>query len=407
MESAKRLSRNEEIEEFLERGVEKIYPSEEFLQAKLLSGEKISMYLGIDPTAPTLHLGHAIPFLKLAQFQKLGHKAILLIGDFTATIGDPTDKMAARTPLSEKQVAENGRQYQEQVSKIIAFRGKNAARIKYNSAWLQKLPLSETAKLLSHVTYAQTIKRDMFQRRISEGKDLYLNEFLYPVLQGYDSVVLDIDGEVGGSDQTFNMLMGRDLLKRMKNKEKFVVTTKLLTDPAGRKMGKTEDNMVSLHEPAEEMFGKIMSWPDSLIIPAMELCTTLPLSEVRNSKAALESGANPRDLKLRLAEAVVSMCYGEKKATEVRASFIGTFAEGKLPADISEFKAAEGTALSECLMKAGLIKSKTEWRRLVGEGAVSVLSPDGALSKISDAAFQISSTAVFKIGKHRFLKVVV
>lgn len=401
------MENEEKIKELLTRGVEKIYPSVEFLQEKLLRGEKLSVYFGIDPTGPSLHLGHVIPLLKLAQFQRLGHKVILLIGDFTATIGDPTDKMAVRLPLSEKQVLKNAKQYKKQVSPVLEFGGSNPAKLKYNSKWLNKLSMADTAKLLSHITYAQTIKRDMFQRRIIEGKDLYVNEFLYPVLQGYDSVAMEVDGEVGGNDQTFNMLMGRDLLKRMKNKEKFVLAMKLLADSSGKKMGKTEGNMVALDEEPEEMFGKIMSWPDNMILPGFELCTTVSLSEVAGVKTKLESGANPRDAKLWLAETIVSMYHNDEKSRKAKENFQKTFSEGKIPDDAKEFKTVTDALLSDCLLAAGLIASRSEWRRLVGENAVSTIASDGAAMKILDLDYKVAAPAVFKIGKHRFLKVIV
>ncbi len=399
------MENQDKIDEFLTRGIERIYPSKEFLRERLQSGQKLIIYYGIDPTGPTLHLGHTVPLLKLAQLQKLGHKVILLIGDFTAQIGDPTDKMATRVLLSKKQVLKNARAYKKLASSVLAFGGGNPAKLKYNSTWLNKLSMTDTAKLLSYITYAQTIKRDMFQRRIAEGKDLYVNEFLYPVLQGYDSVAMDVDGEVGGNDQTFNMLMGRDLLKRIKNKEKFVIATKLLVDTFGKKMAKTEGKMVSLEEAPDEMFGKIMSWPDGMILQAFELCTVVPLSQIAEIKTKLESGANPRDEKLHLAEAVVSMYNGDRVARKAKENFLKTFSEGKIPEDTKEFKTVSGVLLSDCLASAGLVASKSEWRRLVGENAVSVVSPDGTLTKILDFNFKIDAPAVFKIGKHRFLKI--
>ena len=218
------------MEELLTRGVSNIYPSEEFLKKRLENGEKLTVYLGIDPTTPTLHIGHLIPLKKLAQFQALGHRIILLIGDFTATIGDPTDKTSVRTPLTREKVLENARLYKKQAARIIKFGGDNPASLKYNSRWLAKLSFAEALSLASKMTFAQIVKRDMFQKRIEENKDLFLHEFLYPLMQGYDSVVMDVDGEIGGNDQTFNMLVGRDLLKKINGKEKFVLSTKLLED---------------------------------------------------------------------------------------------------------------------------------------------------------------------------------
>lgn len=399
------MNHEKDINEFLDRGVEHIYPSREFLKEKLASGAHLTMYHGIDPTGPTLHIGHSVPLLKLAQLQELGHRIILLIGDFTAMIGDPTDKMAARVPLSKRQVLDNAKQYKKQISHLINFGGKNPATLRYNSEWLDTMSGAEMLQLFSHITYAQTIKRDMFQKRIAEDKDLYAHEFMYPALQGYDSVALDVDGEVGGNDQTFNMLMGRDLMRKLKNKEKFVISTKLLVDPSGKKMGKTEGNMVALDEKPEEMFGKIMSWSDVMIVPALELCTRLPVADVAKAKTDLEAGANPRDLKLKLAETVVALYHGETKAHAAREGFLSTFSGGKIPPDLPELKTASGAFLGDCLLSAGLVSSKTDWRRLVGEGAVSMLSESGAPTKILDASFKVESPAVFKVGKHRFLKI--
>ncbi|KKT45120.1 MAG: Tyrosine-tRNA ligase [Parcubacteria group bacterium GW2011_GWA2_44_15] len=400
------MENEDKIKELLTRGVERIYPNAEFLEQKLRSGEKLSLYLGIDPTGPTLHLGHLIPILKLLQFQNLGHKVTLLVGDFTATIGDPTDKLAPRTALSAKEVTANAKGYKKQAARILAFEGKNPAMLRRNSEWLNTLPMAEMFSLLSNLTYAQIIKRDMFQERIKEGKDLNANELLYPALQGYDSVAMDVDGEVGGNDQTFNMLMGRDLLKKLRGKEKFVVSMKMLADSFGKKMGKTEGNRVSLDEKPSEMFGKIMSWPDGMILPAFELCTTVPLAEIAEVKKGLESGANPKTAKEKLAESIVSLYYGTKKAVKAREAFESTFSERKLPADIKEFKTEAGAVLSDCLLAAGIVASKGEWRRLVEEKAVSSVASNGGLEKILDVNFKISGPAVFKIGKHRFLKVV-
>lgn len=388
------------VRELLTRGVERVFPSADFVEKRLLSGERLRIYLGIDPTGPSLHLGHIIPLLKLAQIQKLGHEVVLLIGDFTATIGDPTDKMAARVLLSEEQVLKNAKQYKKQASSVLAFGGNNPAKLKYNSAWLKKLSMRETAKLLSHITYAQTIKRDMFQRRIAEGKDLYVSEFLYPVLQGYDSVAMDIDGEVGGNDQTFNMLMGRDLLKRMKNKEKFVIAMKLLVDPTGKKMGKTEGNMVMLADSARDMFGKVMSWSDTMMLIGFELCTTVvPMVEIAKMKKALEGGTNPKEIKLKLAEAVVALLYSEGEAKKARTGFDAAFTEGK-PEDFVKISLG-GKEMAEALVEKKVIASKSELRRLIGEGAVTNLD---SKAKMSEEFLKTAPAGKYRIGKHRFLE---
>ena len=290
----------EEINNLLSRGVENIFPNREFLEAKLNKKEKLTIYLGIDPTGKNLHLGHIIPLRKLSEFQKLGHQIILLIGDFTARIGDPTDKTATRKKLTTEQVAENLKEYKKQVSKFISFSGENKALLKFNSKWLAKRTFEEIIELTSLITVDQMLKRDMFVRRMEENKPIYIHEFLYPVMQGYDSVAMDVDGEVGGNDQTFNMLVGRDFMKKIKNKEKFVIATKLLTDPEGKKMGKTEDNMVSLDQGPDDIFGKIMSWNDNLIMPGFELCTDINTEEVLRIN-------NPKEQKILLAKEIVSI----------------------------------------------------------------------------------------------------
>jgi tyrosyl-tRNA synthetase len=248
--------KNQKIKEVLERGVENIYPNKDALEKVLKSGKKLRIYHGIDPTGPSLHLGHVVQLLKLKQFQELGHQIIILIGDFTAMIGDPTDKSATRKQLSKEQVLENAKDYKKQIGRIMDLK---KIEFRYNSEWLSKLDFKQLIELSSNFTAQQTLARDMFKKRISAGKDLYLHEFLYPMMQAYDSVVLDVDLETGGSDQMFNMLAGRTLMKKLKGKEKFVLTTKLLEDQSGTKMGKTTGNMVSLNDEPTEMYGKVMS----------------------------------------------------------------------------------------------------------------------------------------------------
>jgi tyrosyl-tRNA synthetase len=390
------------IEEFLTRGIEHIYPNKEYLQKKLLSGEKQTIYLGIDPTGPTLHMGHAVVLKKLRDLQMLGHKIILLIGDFTATIGDP-DKLSVRKPLTRKEVLANAQDYKRQASRFLKF-GFGGAELKYNSKWLAKLSFAELLKLSSYITYAQLIKRSMFQERIKEDRDIYFNEFMYPVMQGYDSVVMDVDGEIGGNDQVFNMLVGRDLVKKIKNKEKFVIATKLLVDPTGIKMGKTTGNMITMTDKAEDIFGKVMSWPDTLLLLGFELCTDVSLEEIEKVKQELLAGANPRDIKVRLAKEIVTIYHSKEAADKAEEDFVNTFKEGGLPENIDEVGATNGEALADLSVKAGLVKSKSEFRRLVLEGAVSNQETS---DKITDPNYKVISTAIFKIGKRRFLKVVI
>ncbi len=399
MESKEKL-----IEELLMRGVENIYPSEEFLRSKLVSGSRLTVYLGIDPTGPTLHMGHIIPLLKLRIFQKLGHQVVLLLGDFTAMIGDPTDKMATRVPLSREQVLGNASLYKDQASMFIEFGGENGALLKYNSEWLGKLSFQETLELMSHMTHAQMIKRDMFQKRIGEGKDLFLNEFLYPLMQGYDSVAMDVDGEVGGNDQTFNMLAGRDLLKRMKGKEKFVITTKLLADAEGIKMGKTTGNMIALVDTAEEMFGKVMSWTDGMILPGFELCTDIAIAQIGRIKKELEGGANPRDAKLLLAHEVVKLFKGEEAAKAGKEYFEKTIQHKGVPEVLRVVSFSPGLSWVDLLVHAGFAKSKSDARRLIEQGGVSFAVGEEFV-KITDPKAQNDKSGKLKVGSHRFVEI--
>jgi tyrosyl-tRNA synthetase len=390
----------QKIEALLSRGVENVYPSREYVKARLTESKKLTIYLGIDPTGPTLHLGHAIPLMKLRQFQELGHQVILLMGDFTAMIGDPTDKTATRKVLTRKEILQNLKNYKKQASALLSFSGKNAAQFKFNSKWLAKMNFEQVLSLASKMTVQQMLERDMFEKRIEEGKPIHIHEFFYPLMQGYDSVAMKVDGEVGGNDQTFNMLAGRTLLKEVLGKEKFVLTTKLLADPHGVKMGKTEGNMVALSDSPEEMFGKIMSWPDGMIIPAFELCTLVSNEEIQAHQTALSQGINPRDIKLTLGEAVVGLYFGEKKAKISREAFLATFQKGEIPTDVPAYS-FKGTFL-DTLVASTLVASKGEARRLMLSGAVTHAETG---EKILDANFIPSTDAVYRIGKHRFLKI--
>lgn len=393
----------EKIEEILTRGVEAIFPSVDFLKLKLLKGERISIYLGIDPTGTTLHLGHVIPLIRLARLQKLGHEIILLMGDFTAMIGDPTDKTAVRKKLTHDEVLENLKDYKKQASKFISFDGDNPAKLKFNSEWFSKMTFEDTLELTSLVTVDQMLKRDMFAKRVEEGKPIYIHEFLYPLMQGYDSVAMDVSGEIGGNDQTFNMLMGRDLMKTIKNKEKFVIATKLLVDSNGKKMGKTEGNMVALNQTPEDMFGKVMSWSDDLILHGFEIITNVSLQEIAKMSEDLDSGANPKEMKIKLAKEIVTMCHSQKDAEKAEENFNKTFAEGGVPEDILEVTVAQGVPLVDILLAEKIVESKTDWRRLVDDGAVTEMESG---QKITDDKIKATS-GTYKIGKRRFIKIVV
>lgn len=397
MESNKTKS----LETVLNRGVEALYPSKEVVE-KRLREEKQTIYYGIDPTGPTLHLGHASNLLKLQELQNLGHAIILLIGDFTAMIGDPTDKEATRVQLSREEVLKNAEHFKEQASRFLDFEGENKAELKYNSEWLGELSFEGVLTLASSFTVQEMLKRDMFRRRLEAEKPIYIHEFLYPLMQGYDSVAMDIDGEVGGNDQTFNMLAGRTLMKKMAGKEKFVITLKLLVDPTGKKMGKTEGNMVTFTDTPEDMYGKIMSWSDELIIPGFELCTREKEEDIENIKNRMEDGDNPKEFKMKLAHAITSLLHSNEAADEAQHAFEETFSEGAIPEDVEVLKKEKGALFADILTDSGYIKSKTQYRRLVDQGAITDLLSD---EKITSYEAALGDPVVLKIGKKRFVRI--
>jgi len=359
----------EKVEELLSsRYLEAILPSRERAEEMLMSGRGLTFYLGIDPTGPDIHLGHTTNLFVLKRLWEAGHKIILLIGDFTATIGDPTDKEAARRPLTDEEVKENMRTYLDQVRKILP---KGSFETEHNSKWYRKMSVEEWLKITSLFTQQQMVSRDMFQERIKKDKPISLQEFVYPVLQGYDSVAMDVDGEVGGNDQTFNMLAGRDLLRRLKGKEKIVITTRLLEDPAtGKKiMNKSEGQYISLNDPPGEMFGKTMAMPDSAIVPLFAFTTEVPNSKVEEIKIRLKS-ENPKNVKEDLAFELVRMYYGEEEADRAKEEFRKVFSEGQLPENIEEV-VSRGNIL-QTIVAAGIVSSRSEGKRLIEQGAVEI-----------------------------------
>jgi tyrosyl-tRNA synthetase len=395
------------IEELLERSVQNILPSKDLLKKELLSGKRLRIYVGADATGSKLHIGHSTNFMILEKLRQLGHEVILLFGDFTAMIGDPTGKGVARVSLTNKQVNDNLKTWKGQVSKIlkIGYFG-NGARLVRNSSWLSKMNFSDVVELASNFTVQQMIERDMFQKRLEEKKPIYLHEFFYPLMQGHDSVVLDVDLEIGGNDQTFNMMAGRTLQKIARNKEKFVMATTLLINPktGGKLMNKSEGNVIGLDDEPDDMFGKTMSLPDEAIIPIFTDCTHVPLEEIEKIRQSIQSGTNPRDIKVRLAKEIVSMYHNKGAADKAEENFVKTFKSGGLPEKIDEVTAVNGEPLAELSVKAGLVKSKGEFRRLVLEGAVNNQETS---DKITDPNHKVISTSIFKIGKRRFLKVIV
>ncbi len=396
-------TKEDKIKEVLEKGVSEVLPSKEFVESRLKSGDILSIYAGFDPTGPTLHLGHAIQLRKLRQFQDLGHKIIFLVGNFTAQIGDPTDKGSARKVLTKKEVEQNLKLYKKQAGKFINFSGKNRAVIKYNNDWLGRMRFAEVLDLASNMTVDQMLKRDMFDKRMKEGKPIYIHEFMYPLMQGYDSVYLNVDGEIGGNDQLFNMLTGRHLQKTLKNKEKFVITTKLLEDNSGKKMGKTEGNMVSFLDTPPEVYGKVMSWTDGMIIPAFELCTDYSMEGIKSIADRLTKNENPRDIKMFLAYEIVKEYFGEKDALKAQDIFIKTFQKKEIHEDIKEVN-SENRTLEEIILNENILSSRGEIRRLSQAGAISDFESKKTLSyeevKIN------TEKKVFKIGKKNIIKII-
>ncbi len=391
------MSKEAQIKTLLERGVENIYPSRGAVEKALQSGKKLRIYYGIDPTGDSLHLGHLIQLRKLRQFQQMGHEIIILIGDFTAQIGDPTDKAATRKPLTHKQVLENAKAYKKQIGGVLNLKSAKV-RFLYNEKWTNKLKPVDLLELASHFTVGQLIEREMFQKRIREDKSIALHEFLYPIFQAYDSVTMDVDMEIGGNDQMFNMLAGRTLMKKMKNKEKYVLTTKLLEDAEGKKMGKTEGNIVSFKDSADEIFGKVMSWPDKMMLSGYELLTDIDLAQAKK-----DIQKNPRDAKFLLAGKLVGAIYGDKEAKKAGERFNAIFREKKTDVKMPEVKVKSGKMnIVELVFATGQVSSKSDARRLVQQGGVSI---DERKATDVTATIDVVAGIIIKIGKHRMVKV--
>jgi len=395
------------IEEFLSRGVSALYPSKEFIKDLLLSGKQLSMYIGIDPTAPTLHIGHIISLMKLSEFQKMGHKVIFLIGSFTGMIGDPTGKSSTRKQLTREDVLENCKKYKEQASVFLNFEGENPVELRYNNEWHDKLTFKDVVELATNFTVSQMLERDMFQERIKNNQPISLHEFLYPLMQGYDSVAMNVDGEIGGNDQIFNMLCGRDLMKILKNKEKFVIAMKLLTDQTGKKMGKSEGNMISLVDSSKDMFGKIMSWTDDMLYSGFELCTKISDKELENINKRIKSNENPRDLKLELAYEIVKIYFGDDIAKQEKDNFISQFSEKKLPKNIEEISFEKNEFGAVELFSSAFTISKTEARNMIESGAAKIYDINGDIRKIEKIkeVIKIEKGIILQLGKLRYKKV--
>lgn len=360
------------IERILKKGIEQILPSEDALKKLLLSGKRINVYQGFDPTAPTLHIGHTVGMRKLEDFRKLGHQVFFVIGDFTARIGDPTDKASARVKLTKEQVEENMKTYVQQASGILdIFNKENPVKIVYNSQWLEPLNFGDIIEIASVFTVQQMIKRSMFQKRLEEDKPIYLHEFMYPLMQGYDCVMMDIDVEVGGNDQLFNMMAGRDLIMHRLGKEKIVLAGKLLTTNEGDKMGKSEGNMIKLTDSANDIFGKVMTFSDNQIVVGFEILTKYDLEDVKKISQRLEQGENPMVLKKLLAYEITKEIKGEEDAKKAQIYFEEIFQNKNLDTDIPQKEISkENINILDLICECKITDSKSKARKLIEQGAV-------------------------------------
>ena len=400
------MTKEEIIEEILNRAIEKIYPSKKELKKALLSKRKLRVYFGVDPTSPHLHLDHGTSLLILKRFQKLGHKVFLLVGDFTAQIGDPTGRISPRKQLSREEVLENLKNYKKQASKILDFESKkNPAKLIFNSKWWRKFSLEDFIELLKKFTVGQLIKRDLFKRRMKAKKEIFLHEFIYPLLHGYDSVALNVDVEVGGSDQIFNMLIGREMLKIFKKKEKFILAKKLLSHPKTGEilMSKSKGKYIALDEKPLDMYGKIMALPDEIIISGFEHWTEVPLKEIKEMKEDLKlKKVSPRVLKAALAKEVVSLYHGKKIAERTEKEFNRIFKEKKLPSKIREVKLEKKKIqILELLVKVGLCSSKSEAKRLILQGGVRV---NKEVEREWRKMIEVKDRMIIQVGKRKFVR---
>jgi tyrosyl-tRNA synthetase len=388
----------------IRRGADEILVEDELID-KLKQGRPLKIKAGFDPTAPDLHLGHTVLINKLRQFQELGHEILFLIGDFTGMIGDPTGKSATRPPLTQAEVHENARTYQEQIFKIL---DREKTRVVFNSEWMSRKNSADMIKLAASSTVARMLERDDFSKRYSSGQAIAIHEFLYPLIQGYDSVELEADVELGGTDQKFNLLMGRQLQEQHGQKPQVVLTMPILEGLDGvQKMSKSLNNYIGIADAPKDMFGKIMSISDELMWRYFELLSFRPMLEIEAFKTDVDSGKNPRDIKFLLAEEIIARFHTREAATDAREGFIAQFARGAVPDDIPvhHFVAGdEGYPIANLLKDAGLCSSTSEALRMIQQGAVKI---DG--DKVSDKSLKIiaGTEGVFQVGKRKFARVTV
>lgn len=404
----KQSSLKRKTDEVLRRGVEEII-DEESLREKLNSGKKLRIKFGIDPTASDLHLGHSVMLRKLKEFQDLGHQVIFLIGDYTGRIGDPSGKDSAREPLTPEQIEENMASYVEQAGKILDTEN---IEIRYNSEWYEGKKIPFLTDLLSRFTYSRLIERDEFETRIEKDMDITLLELIYPLLQGYDSVALEADVEIGGRDQKFNLLMGRKVQKKYQQTPQEIITAPLLIGTDGKKkMSKSYGNYIGFREEPFEMYSKVMSIPDEIIWEYFRLVTELPLEEVKDLKEKVEKGeTNPREAKSKLAEEIVSFFFDSSAARKAGEEFNKVFKERELPSDIEELGVKEDELnVIDLLLKTELVSSKSEARRVVEQGGVKIIKENESSAKQSmedkEEKINLENGLILQVGKRRFIKI--
>ena len=388
----------------IQRGVDEIIPAEGLIE-RLRSGRPLRIKAGFDPTAPDLHLGHTVLINKLRQFQELGHEVLFLIGDFTGMIGDPTGKSATRPALTQEQVKENARSYQEQIFKIL---DPDRTETVFNSTWMGKMSAADMIQLAGKHTVARMLERDDFNKRYTGGMPIAIHEFLYPLVQGYDSVAMNADVELGGTDQKFNLLVGRELQRQYGQHPQVILTMPILEGLDGvQKMSKSLNNYIGINDPAGEMFGKVMSISDELMWRYFELLSFRPMSEIEDFQLQVSGGENPRDVKFKLALEIVARFHSVAEAKSAQDEFINRFRKGEMPDEIAEvsLQAEAGTIpIANLLKNAGLTQSTSDALRMIRQGAVKI---DG--EKVEDTKLEIcvSSTHIYQVGKRRFARVTV
>ncbi len=391
-----------DIMQELSRGAEEILVEADFVE-KLKKGRPLRVKAGFDPTAPDLHLGHTVLINKMRQFQDAGHHILFLIGDFTGMIGDPTGKSATRPPLTAEQVKQNAETYQEQIFKIL---DPEKTEIAFNSTWMNQLGTAGLIQLAAKYTVARMLERDDFSKRYKSGQSIAIHEFLYPLVQGYDSVALKADVELGGTDQKFNLLVGRELQRQYGQEQQIVMTMPLLEGLDGvNKMSKSLGNYIGITDAPNDMFGKVMSISDELMWRYFELLSFRPLSELQRFKMDVEQGANPRDLKFLLAEELIERFHSKAAATAAREDFITRFQKGVLPDDMPEIlltTESVGLPIANLLKEAGLVASTSEAYRMIQQGGVKI---DGNKVEDRNVLIQKGGEHVVQVGKRKFAKV--